>query len=98
MATKLKTRRQSNAAIYAEMLARWGSEPDAGIAAVHGRDGDGLGLSAALGPDYTGDAGYSRRLRVYWPDGTVTLCCVRGMACAGEDENCPGEAREWWIL
>ncbi|NBW20276.1 MAG: hypothetical protein EBR82_71135 [Caulobacteraceae bacterium] len=94
---RTRTKKVMNKAIYADLLRQWGGDPDAGIAAVHGRGGDGLGLASSLGPDYTGEAGFSQRLRVYWPDGEVTLCCVKGMIGAGTDEQCPGEMREWWI-
>jgi hypothetical protein len=84
-------------AAYNEMLTRWGSDPAAGIAVVHGRLGMGVGLSDTLAAMYVGEAGPSERLRVYWACGDLTMPCCRGMEARSEDSRCPGGYREWWI-
>jgi len=43
------------------------------------RDGKQVGIIIGDGPDYTGEAGFSRRARVLWKDGSTTLCTYKGM-------------------
>ena len=64
---------------------------------VYTADRSSMGFVIGWGPDYTGEAGFSRRLRVLWSDGTTTLCTTRGMLPAFEDAAVIGGHREWVI-
>ena len=58
-----------------------------------------MGFSEGFGLDYTGEAGWSRRLLVLWPDGRTTLCCLKGMLPTGKsDQSLPGGETEWTIM
>ena len=46
---------------------------------VYHQNGKDFGYIVADGPDYYGDAGYSSRVWVLWPDGRRTLCAMKGM-------------------
>ena len=64
---------------------------------VFNRDRSSIGYVIAWGPDYAGEAGFSRRLRVLWSDGATTLCTTRGMIPSMEDSTVLGGYREWEI-
>lgn len=46
---------------------------------VYSREGDEFGFNIGEAPPYTGEAGYSSRIRVLWSNGKTTLCCLKGM-------------------
>jgi len=85
--------------LYEQLLAGEAAARRPSCVRVFSRDRSEMGLAVEYGPDYVGEAGRSSRLRVIWPDGRTTLCCIKGMRPAGDsDESLPGGEREWQIL
>ena len=89
--------RKNRMAGYREMSRGWRCGTPA-VAMVCSRDKSLTGYARAAAAPYTGPAGYSSRLRVIWSDGTVTLCCVKGMRPAMPNDLAPGGFRKWTIL
>lgn len=95
MTTVLENRRKR----YEQLLAGEAAARRPSCVRVFSRDRSEMGLAVDYGPDYMGEAGRSRRLRVLWPDGRTTLCSIKGMRPTGDgDESLPGGEREWQIL
>jgi hypothetical protein len=67
------------------------------VVTIRSRDGADVGYSNRLTTPYTGEAGFSNRLRVIWQDGSMTLCCLRGMIPAYEMPGHLTGFREWTI-
>lgn len=89
--------RRSRMARWAEFDAMTPAERvEAGIATVYTADRSQRGYADAFGPSYAGEAGFSRRLRVVWANGSTTLCCTRGMVPA-KSAHVPGGYAEWTI-
>lgn len=80
---------------YRDLQQRWQCD-EAFVAEVIGRGGE-VGYTEEFATPYTGPAGRSSRLRVIWGDGSVTLCCVKGMRGSQPDERKPGGFRVWTI-
>jgi hypothetical protein len=55
------------------------------------------GYVVGMASPYTGEAGYSQRVRVLWANGRMTLCCLKGMVPSGEDPRVLTGFREWTI-
>ena len=94
MGTVLERRQR----MYEQLIAErtFGRRPS--CVRVYNSDRSVMGLAWEFGPDYTGEAGRSSRLRVLWPDGRTTLCCIKGMRPTGDrDEGLPGGETEWTI-
>lgn len=70
---------------------------EAGIVKVFAPDRSQCGYAKDYGRPYTGEAGYSRTLRVHWEDGTTTICALKGMVPAVEAAGLPGGFAEWTI-
>jgi len=65
---------------YAALLeAVHDGNPESRGCRVYNREGTEFGLVQCSAGVYTGDAGFSRRVRVLWPDGKFTKPCVRGL-------------------
>lgn len=89
---------ERRAARYERLLAGEAQARRPSCVRVYNRDRSVMGLAWEFGPDYTGEAGRSSRLRVLWPDGRTTLCCLKGMRPTGDrDEGLPGGETEWTI-
>ena len=67
------------------------------VVRVYTPDRSRVGFVIGWGPDYSGEAGFSRRLRVLWDDGHTTLCSIRGMIPAHEEPLVLGGFLEWTI-
>jgi len=70
---------------------------EAGVVTVFTPDQKSCGYATDYGRPYTGEAGYSRTLRVHWEDGTTTVCSLKGMVPAVEAAGLPGGFAEWTI-
>lgn len=46
---------------------------------VYARKGNNFGFMVGGAAPYTGDAGYSERVKVLWNDGKITTCTLKGM-------------------
>jgi hypothetical protein len=66
-------------------------------AQVYTADRSRCGFVIGMASPYTGEAGYSQRVRVLWADGRTTLCCLKGMVPAYEDSRVLTGFREWTI-
>jgi hypothetical protein len=64
---------------------------------VYTADRSRCGYVIGMASPYTGEAGYSQRVRVLWANGRTTLCCLRGMVPAFEDSRVLAGFREWTI-
>lgn len=90
--------RQNRAARYAAWAAMTRAERiAAGIVTVLAPDRSLVGFAKDYGRPYTGEAGYSRTLRVHWEDGTTTICSLKGMVPAHDEPTLPGGFAEWTI-
>lgn len=90
--------RQNRSARYAAWAAMTRAERiAAGIVTVFTPDRKSCGYAKDYGRPYTGEAGYSRTLRVHWEDGTTTICALKGMVPAVEAAGLPGGFAEWVI-
>lgn len=90
--------RQNRAARHAAWAAMNRAERiAAGIVAVFTPDRKSCGYAKDYGRPYTGEAGYSRTLRVHWEDGITTICALKGMVPAHEEPTLPGGFAEWTI-
>ena len=90
--------RQNRAARYAAWAAMTKAERiAAGIVTVFALDRCACGYAKDFGRPYTGEAGYSRTLRVHWEGGQITICALKGMVPAVEAAGLPGGFAEWVI-
>ena len=64
---------------------------------VYTADRSRCGYVIGMASPYTGEAGYSQRVRVLWADGRTTLCCLRGMVPAFENPRLQTGFCEWTI-
>ncbi len=71
-------------------FATEGTPLDAAGTAVWSRDGGERGVTLGWAPrEYHGEAGYSLRVAVRWPDGSVTWPCEAGLTL---------DARNRWVI
>jgi hypothetical protein len=89
--------RESRVKQFHDMERRWGCD-SGNVAMVFSRDGKAVGYAEDFGSSYTGEAGFSSRLMVIWNDGSMTLCCVKGMRSWMPHDYAPGGFRKWQIL
>lgn len=90
--------RQNRAARHAAWAAMTRKElTAAGIVKVFTADRKSCGFAKDYGRPYTGEAGYSRTLRVHWEGGITTICALKGMVPAHEEPALPGGFAEWTI-
>lgn len=89
--------RENRARDYRDMERRWPCD-SGNVAQVFSRDGKAVGYAEDFGRPYTGEAGYSERLRVLWSDGSMTLCCLKGMRPSMPHDYAPGGFLRWEIL
>ena len=91
--------RESRVKKYHDLERRWSCNSGS-VAMVFSRDGLAVGYAEDFGSPYTGAAGYSSRLMVLWNDGSMTLCCLKGMRPATPHDYAPGglRKRKWQIL
>lgn len=90
--------------IRANRAARWAAwdamnEQDrikAGVVTVFAIDRCACGYATDFGRSYTGEAGFSRTLRVVWEGGQTTVCALKGMVPA-HSAHLPGGYAEWTI-
>ena len=80
---------------YRDMKARWGRDH---VAMVVSSECNEVGYADDFGSPYTGEAGYSERFRVIWSDGSMTLCCLKGMSPDMPNKNALGKFLRWRIL
>lgn len=93
--SKIRKNRATRHAAWAAMTRA--ERIAAGIVTVFAPDRSLVGFAKDYGRPYTGEAGYSRTLRVHWEDGITTICALKGMVPAHEEPTLPGGFAEWTI-
>jgi len=93
--SKIRRNRATRHAAWAAMTRQ--ERIEAGVVAVFTADRRACGYATDFGCPYTGEAGYSRTLRVTWEGGAVTHCAIKSMVPAFEAPGLPGGFAEWTI-
>jgi hypothetical protein len=92
--SKVRQNRRARYAAWAAMTKA--ARIAAGVVTVYTHDRSEAGYAVGYGRPYTGEAGYSRTLRVHWGD-EITHCAIKGMVPAVEVPSLPGGFSEWTI-
>ena len=92
--SKIRRNRAARHAAWAAMTRQ--ELIEAGVVKVFAHDRRACGFATDFGRPYTGEAGFSRTLRVTWEGGAVTHCTIKGMV-PSQSAHLPGGYAEWTI-